>query len=330
MKIRILINIGVIFFLNFYSSKSQEIYSKNVVLMGSDFEITVVETKKSRAQYLIDVAISEISRIERLISSWDKNSQTSLINYNAGIKPVKVDKELFQLISRAKKISKLTQGAFDISYAAMDNLWYFDREMSKVPNNSQIKESVSKIGYRNIILNEEDLTVFLKFKGMKIGFGAIGKGYAADKAKEILIKNNVKSGIINASGDLTAWGQKPSGKDWMVAIVNPINKNKVFSWLPIRNSSIVTSGNYEKFITINGKIYSHIIDPRTGYPIDGIRSVTIISKQAELADALATSVFILGVDVGLNMINQLPGIDCVIIDDENKIIKSNNIQLNRV
>ena len=116
----------------------------------------------------------------------------------------------------------------------------------------------------------------------------------------------------------------------MVAIVNPINKKKVFSWLPIRNSSIVTSGNYEKFITINGKTYSHIIDPRTGYPIDGIRSVTIISKQAELADALATSVFILGVDVGLNMINQLPGIDCVIIDDENKIIKSNNIQLNRV
>ena len=117
--------------------------------MGSDFEITVVETKKSRAQDLIDVAISEISRIERLISSWDKNSQTSLINYNAGIKPVKVDKELFQLISRAKKISKLTQGAFDISYAAMDNLWYFDREMSEVPTNSQIKESVSKIGHRN-------------------------------------------------------------------------------------------------------------------------------------------------------------------------------------
>ena len=312
------------------SLNSQEIFTKKVVLMGSDFEITVVENNISNANYFIDLAIKEISRIESLISSWDKNSQTSLINNSAGIRPVQVDKELFELISRSIKISALTQGAFDISYASMDKLWYFDKEMEKLPTAQQIAQSVSKVGYENIIINEKKRTVFLNKKGMKIGFGAIGKGYAADKAKDILIQNDVKSGIINASGDLTAWGQKPSGDDWMVAVVNPLNKNKVFSWLPIKNSSIVTSGNYEKFITVDGKSYSHIIDPRTGYPSKGILSVTIISEKAELADALATSVFVLGTDIGIDMINQLKNVECIIINSDNKIIKSNNIQINKI
>ena len=312
------------------SLNSQEIFTKKVVLMGSDFEITVVENNISNANYFIDLAIKEISRIESLISSWDKNSQTSLINNSAGIRPVQVDKELFELISRSIKISALTQGAFDISYAPMDKLWYFDKEMEKLPTAKQIAQSVSKVGYENIIINEKKRTVFLNKKGMKIGFGAIGKGYAADKAKDILIQNDVKSGIINASGDLTAWGQKPSGDDWMVAVVNPLNKNKVFSWLPIKNSSIVTSGNYEKFITVDGKSYSHIIDPRTGYPSEGILSVTIISQKAELADALATSVFVLGTDIGIDMINQLKNVECIIINSDNKIIKSNNIQINKI
>ncbi|MBU87279.1 MAG: thiamine biosynthesis protein ApbE, partial [Flavobacteriaceae bacterium] len=297
---------------------------------GSDFEITIVDNDQANAENMINIAIEEISRIEKLISSWDKNSQTSLINLNAGVKPVKIDLELFELISRSVKVSNLSQGAFDISYASMDKVWYFDRKMTEFPSIEKIKKSVSKIGYKNIVLNKEDTTVFLKLKGMKIGFGAIGKGYAADRAKDILIKNNVKSGIINASGDLTAWGLKPSGKDWMVAIVNPINKDKVFSWLTIKNKSIVTSGNYEKFINLDGKKYSHIIDPRTGYPTEGILSVTIITDKAELADALATSVFVLGVDIGLNMINQLNGVDCIIIDDNNKIIKSRNIEINDV
>jgi len=297
--------------------------------MGSDFEITIVDKNESNANFLLDLAINEISRIEKLISSWDKNSQTSLINLNAGIKPVKVDKELFDLIARALKISDLSQGAFDISYASLDKVWYFDKEMLEMPSKEDIIKSVSKVGYHNIILNKEKQTVFLKIKGMKIGFGAIGKGYAADMAKSILVKNEVKSGIINASGDLTAWGKKPSGKDWMVAIVNPLNKSKIFSWLPIKNKAVVTSGNYERFIKFNDKSYSHIIDPRTGYPSQGILSVTIFTEKAELADALATSVFVLGQEIGMNLINQLKGIDCIIINKENKILKSKNIEIEK-
>ena len=330
MKKTFITSISILFFYTALSQNSAEIYTKNVVLMGSDFQITIVEKDKLRAEFLINLCVSEITRIENLISSWRKSSETSLINSNAGIKPVKVKKELFDLISRSIKISEITQGSFDITYASLDEVWYFDRKMLSLPTKTDISNSVSKIGYENIILDRKNQTVFLKLRGMKIGFGAIGKGYAADKAKDILIKKNVKSGIINAGGDLTAWGKKPSGNDWMIAIVNPLNKNKVFSWLPINDKSIVTSGSYERFIKFNGKSYSHIIDPRSGYPIDGILSVTIIAEKAELADALATSVFVLGENVGLDLINQLPGVDCIIINDKNEIIKSKNIEINKI
>ena len=180
----------------------------------------------------INVAIAEISRIEKIISSWDANSQTSEINKNAGIKPVKVDKELFDLIERSIAISELTDGAFDISYASMDKIWKFDGTMTTMPSAQEIQASVAKVGYKNIVLNKEKTTVYLKLKGMKIGFGGIGKGFAADKAKSLLISKGVKAGIINASGDMNTWGKQPNGEDW-TAITNPMNKNNAFGLLPI-------------------------------------------------------------------------------------------------
>ena len=295
--------------------------------MGSRFDITVVASNEKEGNEYIDSAIFEIARIEKLISSWDVSSETSLINKLSGIKPIKVDKELFGLIERSIAISTLTNGAFDISYASMDRIWKYDGTMREMPSEEKISSSIKKVGYQNIIIDKEAQTVFLKLKGMKIGFGAIGKGYAADKAKALLIEKGVKAGIINASGDLNAWGKQANGTDWMVAITNPLNKNKVFSWLPINDSAIVTSGNYEKFISFNGIRYSHIIDPRTGYPSTGIISTSIMTSNAELADAISTSVFVMGVETGLDFINQLKGVDCIIIDEQNKIHTSNNIKL---
>ncbi|MBD45577.1 MAG: thiamine biosynthesis protein ApbE [Flavobacteriaceae bacterium] len=295
--------------------------------MGSRFDITVVASNEKEGNEYIDSAIFEITRIEKLISSWDLNSETSSINKHSGIKPIKVDKELFDLIERSIAISTLTNGAFDISYASMDRIWNYDGSMRKMPSDEEISNSIKKVGYQNISIDKEAQTVFLKLKGMKIGFGAIGKGYAADKAKALLIEKGVKAGIINASGDLNAWGKQADGSDWMVAITNPLNKNKVFSWLPINDSAIVTSGNYEKFISFDGIRYSHIIDPRTGYPSTGIISTSIMTSNAELADAISTSVFVMGVETGLDFINQLKGVDCIIIDEENKIHISNNIKL---
>jgi thiamine biosynthesis lipoprotein len=298
---------------------------KTLKLMGTRFEITVVAPNEEIGYINIHEAVSEIERIEKIISSWDKDSQTSLINKNAGIKPVKVSKELFDIIERSIKISELTDGAFDITYASMDHIWKFDGTMDKAPTEAEIKKSVSKIGYKKIVLDAENRTVYLPVKGMRIGFGAIGKGYAADKAKELLVSKDVKGGIINASGDLTTWGTKVTGEKWLVGIANPLSKDRVFSWLPVVESSVATSGNYEKYIVLNGEKYSHIIDPRTGYPTRGINSVSIFAKQAELCDALATAVFILGRDVGLHMINQIDGVEAVVVDGENKVHRSSGI-----
>ena len=308
---------------------AQEPFKRTMKLMGSRFDITVVAKDPIEGEEYINLAVSEITRIEKLISSWDPNSQTSEINKNAGVKPVKVDAELFNLIQRGIGISTLTDGAFDISYASMDNIWKFDGSMTKMPEEAAIKASVSKVGYQNILLNKKDHTVFLKLKGMKIGFGAIGKGYAADKAKELLISRGVVAGIINASGDMNTWGKQPNGDSWQIAITNPMDKNKVFALLPLDNGAVVTSGNYEKYVTFNNTRYTHIIDPRSGYPATGIVSVTVFAPKAELADALATSVFVMGKEVGLNRIEQLPKVECIIIDDLGTIITSKNIQINK-
>ncbi|MDG1330637.1 MAG: FAD:protein FMN transferase [Flavobacteriaceae bacterium] len=320
-------NIILLLLLFSLSTSAQENFKRTLILMGSRFDITVVASNEKEGNEYIDSAIFEITRIEKLISSWDLNSETSSINKHSGIKPIKVDKELFDLIERSIAISTLTNGAFDISYASMDRIWNYDGSMRKMPSDEEISNSIKKVGYQNISIDKEAQTVFLKLKGMKIGFGAIGKGYAADKAKALLIEKGVKAGIINASGDLNAWGKQADGSDWMVAITNPLNKNKVFSWLPINDSAIVTSGNYEKFISFDGIRYSHIIDPRTGYPSTGIISTSIMTSNAELADAISTSVFVMGVETGLDFINQLKGVDCIIIDEENKIHISNNIKL---
>ncbi len=293
--------------------------------MGTRFEITLVSTQEAANQYL-NAAQGEIERIERLISSWDANSQTAEINRQAGIKPVKVAKELYELIARSIEISKITQGAFDISYAALDPVWFFDGRMKAVPSESQRLKSVQNIGFKDLVLNAKEQTVYLPKKGMKIGFGAIGKGFAADATKKLMKSLGVSSGIINASGDLTSWGKKPDGTDWQVGISNPENPAKVFSWFPVRDAAVATSGNYEKYVTLEGKQYSHIMDPRTGMPVSGIKSVTVFAPKAELADAFATAVFIMGIDTGIDTISQLPGMSCIIVDAENNIHHSPNIQ----
>lgn len=306
---------------------AQSTYKRSMQLMACNFDITVIADTKKEADNFIDLAIREMTRIENLISSWDSNSQTSEINKNAGIKPVIVDAELFELIQRAQAISKISDGAFDISYASLDRIWKFDGSLTSMPSEEAIINSVAKIGYRNVILNPTDSSVFLTKEGMKIGFGAIGKGYAADKAKALLQDLGVIGGIINASGDMNTWGKQLSGEDWKIAITNPMNKNESYGLLPLEKGAVVTSGNYEKYALINGKRYSHIIDPRTGMPTNGILSVTVFAPSAELADALATSVFVMGIDVGLHRIGQLKNVECIIVDERGELHFSDNIQI---
>jgi thiamine biosynthesis lipoprotein len=272
--------------------------------------------------------VEEISRIERLLTTFNEESQTALVNRNAGIAPVQVDKEMFELIRRSKKISGITQGAFDISYGSVDkHLWNFDQQMTSLPDAATARKMTRLINYRNIILDEANGTVFLKEKGMRIGFGGIGKGYAAERAKQTLQERGVKSGIVNAAGDLAVWGYQPDGKEWTIGIAHPDSAMKPFSYLTVTNKAIATSGNYEKYVMMDGKKYSHTIDPKTGLPVRGIKSVTIISPNAEIADAMATPVMIMGVKVGLDLVNQVKGLSCIIIDDNDTIYTSTNINL---
>lgn len=309
--------------------QKKKLFKRVLKLMGNRFEISVIAEEESYAEARIDEAVAEIRRIEQLFTTYNVQSQTALINEYAGVKPVRVDKEVFDLIMRSKKISELTQGAFDLTYGSLDKrFWNFDTTMTALPDKETAKKMVHLINYRNIIMDKQEGTVFLKEKDMRIGFGGIGKGYAADRARYILQQQSVESGVVNAAGDLTAWGFQADGKPWTVGIADPGKKHHSFSYLEISNMAVATSGDYEKFVVIDGKRYSHTIDPKTGLPVSGIKSVTIICKAAELADALTTPVMVMGIKVALDMINQMKEVACIIIDDHDRLYTSKNIKLN--
>ena len=316
-------------FAQFLFSQSELLSRTEVVkLMGSRFEFTAIGESLEDCDLAIKKAIDEVDRLEKIISSWDPNSQTSEIVINAGIKPVKVELELFNLIERSIKVSEITEGAFDISFASIDPIWKFEGQEEVMPDSSRIKKSVSKIDHKKIHLNKNDTTVFLMERGMKIGFGGIGKGLAAANAARFMRKMGIESGIVNAGGDLYAWGRDENGRPWKIGVTDPNDKTKTLAWLDIEDMAIVTSGDYERFLTIDGKRYAHIIDPRTGWPASGIKSVSVLCPDPELADALATSIFVMGEENGLYLINQLKGVECLIINDENEIVHSKHLNLN--
>jgi FAD:protein FMN transferase len=305
-----------------------KVFKRILRLMGNRFEISVAAEDELLANDIIDAGISEISRIEKLMTTFNEESQTSLINRNAGISPVKVDREVYDIIDRSIKISELTQGAFDITYGSVDKqLWNFDVNMTALPDTVTAKRLIRLVNYRNVSLDKKNCTVFLKEKGMRIGFGGIGKGYAAERAKQVMQKMGADSGIVNASGDLCAWGYQPGGRPWTIGVADPNMAHHIISYLEITDMAVATSGNYEKFVVIGGKKYSHTIDPKTGFPVSGIKSVTIICPNAELADAMATPVTVMGVSAGLDMINQMKNIACIIIDDDDRVHTSKNIKI---
>jgi thiamine biosynthesis lipoprotein len=308
--------------------KEPQIFKRSTKLMGNRFELSVVAADEKWANEKINTGIDEIKRIEKLLTTFSDDSETNQINHNAGIAPVVVSRETFDLIKRSIRISEVTQGAFDITYGSVDKkLWNFDQNMTSLPDKDTAKQMVRLINFKNIVLDDEKCTVFLHETGMRIGFGGIGKGYAAERAKQIMKQGGVTSGVVNASGDLNAWGLQPNGKKWTIGIANPDSTHEIFSYMDITDLAVATSGNYEKFIMVDGKKYSHTINPLTGLPVIGIKSVTIITTNAEIADAMATPVMIMGIKTGLHMINQMKHIEAIIIDDNNRLYTSKNINI---
>ncbi len=297
--------------------------------MGGRFDISIVAKDSLTAEQNINEVIAEITRIENLISDWKPDSQVSQVNQNAGIKPIKVDREVFELAQRALKLSEITNGGFDVSFAAMDRIWKFDGSMTEMPSAEAIKKSVEKVGYKNIILDSVQSTIFLKLKGMKIGFGALGEGYATDKCRTMMIAKGIEAGIVNGSGDMSTWGKQPNGQPWKIGITNPFKPEKLLAVVPLNQGAVTTSGSYEKFVIFNGKRYSHIINPATGYPATGLCSVTVFGPNAETANGLSTSMMVLGQTKGLLLLQKFPDYSCVMITDNGKVIKSKNFSIKK-
>ena len=312
-----------------FTGMAQVLRKRTTKLMGSRFDISIVAKDSLTAEQNIDTVIAEISRIEFLISDWKPASQVSQVNQNAGIRPVQVDREVFELTKRALHFSHITNGAFDISFAAMDRIWKFDGSMTEMPTPEAIKKSVEKVGYKNIVLDSAASTIFLKLPGMKIGFGALGEGYAADKCRDMMLARGITAGIVNGSGDMRAWGKQPDGSNWNIGITNPLRKDKLFAVVPLYDGAVTTSGSYEKFVEFNGVRYSHIINPATGYPATGLCSVTVFGPEAEMANGFSTSLMVLGKEAGLALLSQYPAYKCVLVTDDGKVITSKNFKLKK-
>ncbi|GAB3943178.1 FAD:protein FMN transferase [Spirosoma harenae] len=309
------------------SATAQVLRKRTVKLMGSRFDITLAAEDSLTAEKNIDTVIAEVTRIENLISDWRPETQISQVNKNAGIQPVRVDAEVFSLTERALHFSKITNGAFDISFAAMDRIWKFDGSMTEMPSPEAIKKSVANVGYKNIVLDRKQSTIFLKQKGMKIGFGALGEGYAADRCRDMMLAHGIKSGIVNGSGDMSTWGGQPDGSDWTIGITNPLHNDTIFAIIPLKQSAVVTSGSYEKFVVFNGKRYAHIINPKTGYPATGVSSVTVFGPSAEKANGFSTSLMVLGKEAGLKLLKKYPEYQYILITDDGRIFSSPSLGL---
>ncbi len=293
------------------------IFRRSARLMGDNFEISVVGNDPIWCNQQIDTAFAEISRVEKLLSTFSDDSIINQINRNAGIAPVKVTREIFNMFSRTLQISELTYGVFDITYASSDK--DFDEH-----DGSQLTKDVYCINYKDIVLDATNITVFLSKEKMRVGFGANSKGYATDRAKYILQMAGVSSGVINAGGDLLTWGLQPDFTSWTVAAADPEQQRMPYAHVNISDMAIATSFNTEKYAAIN-PVVSTTIDPKNGFLISDIASVSVMGPTAEFADAMATPIMSIGINGSLYLVNQLNQISCVIIDDHNRVYSSRDI-----
>jgi thiamine biosynthesis lipoprotein len=313
------------------STKKMKTYTESIPSMTSILSISIIleENQDKVAQELIQKGFERANELIKIISAWEEGTQMYAVNQEAGIRPVAVGDELFCLIQRGLKISELTKGLFDITFASIDKVWYFDKPMFELPTETAIAQSVRNINYKYVQLDTKNKTVFVTNKGTKIELGAIGKGYIANQIKELLITYGIQSGLVNAGGDLVCWGKNTEGFPWRVGIADPNKEASYIAWLPLENQAVATSGSYERFALINGEKYSHIIHPETGHPVKGLKSVTIISPDPELCDAIATSVFLMGLEQGLEFVNQFEDIQCFMIDNQNQYYYSDNLNTNQ-
>ena len=300
-------------------SKSPGVYRKTKPLMDTLVTITVVAGSDKEADAAIEKAFSVIEQFGDKIDFFKDTSELSAINRNAGVNPVKVSPETLGVIERAIYISGISDGAFDPTIGPEIKMWNFYKKIR--PSDDAIRNNLSLVNYRNIIVNRDKSTVFLRRKGMLMDLGGIAKGYAADLALADLRQSGIGAGIVAAAGDIRAFGLKPDRTPWNVGIKNPRQKSdadELMATARLSNKAVSTSGDYERYFMEDGRRYHHILDPKTGYPAGQCRSVTVISDDGIFADGFTTAVFVLGPEKGMKLVRD-SGVDAVIVDKDGVI-----------
>ena len=303
-----------------FSAKASNLFQFHQVAMGTVIEISLIGDHEEKVNQAALQAFQEIKRIEALMSLWRDSSDVARVNRSAGVEWVKVSPETADVIRKAKGISELSEGGFDITVGPLTHLWRKAREIKRPPSAEEVKERLDLVNFKNIEVDQEG-KVFLKKKGMAIDLGGIAKGYGVDRAFDVLRSLGYKNLIVNAGGDLRVGGLKNS-QAWLIGIQNPRESQKLLARISVSDMAVATSGDYEKFFSYEGRRYHHIFDPKNGFPTEDCRSVTIIAKDCTKADGLATAVFVLGPEKGYSLCRKLEGVDCLIVDKEGKIITS--------
>lgn len=299
-------------------NKSTEPLSRSEVLMGT---VVTVSLYDSNDEAILDKVFNKVKYLESILSINENGTLVDEINEEAGIKPVKVDDDTYNIVKKGIEYSNLSNGLFDISVGPIVKLWNIGLPEARVPSQEEIDEKLPLIGYSDIEIDDTNKTIFLKRKGMMIDLGGIAKGYTADVISNILTEEGVKSAIINLGGNVFAHGSKVNGDDWKIGIQNPFTeRGGIIGTITTSNKSVVTSGIYERYIEQDGVKYHHILSPFTGYPYDNeIAGITIVSDKSVDGDALSTSVFAMGVEKGMEFVNTLDGIDAIFITKDYKV-----------
>lgn len=312
-----------IFISVFLKSVYADWYKADNAIMGTAIHIELWHTNKETAEANIQRVFNEMRRIDALMSPYKKDSELSLINNQAAIQPVKISSELFNLIQKSINISKLSNGAFDITFASVGYMYDY-REKQK-PSKKEISEHLKSINYKNIQLNQKNQTVFFTQEKTRIDLGGIAKGHAVDNSIKLLQQQGIKQAMISAGGDTRIIGDK-NGRPWYVGIRHPRNKNESAVVLPLNQTAISTSGDYERYFIKDNIRHHHIIKPSTGESAREVRSVSILGIDSTTTDALSTTVFILGLEKGMKLVASLKNIEAIIIDNNGRMHYSSGLK----
>ncbi len=288
-------------------------------MMATLVAVTVRGCDPDALEERVREAFAEMERLAAILSEWDPASPVSRVNSSAGVEPVRVPPELYEVLATALRVSQLTAGAFDPTWAALDGLWRFDgAEPRRLPAPEQVERRRALVGYRQLVLGPADRTAFLERPGARIGLGGIAKGYIAEAAADFLVSRGVQDVLVAASGDMTARGRN-GDRPWTVAIRDPRAPAGVEATVTLGDESVSTSGDYERFVIIDGRRYHHLLDPSTGYPATGAESVTVIAPHGAVADALATGLFVLGPERGAALLRRMPEVSALLVDARGRV-----------